>query len=65
MLNICFLKIKIKSVGSKINVNVVLLDDKNTSDIEIDLDDIDVQIDEEHTNVIQVNDDIKLLYNIL
>ena len=57
-----FLKIRAKSVGSKINVNVVCPDDKKTQVMtEIDLDDIDVQIDEEHTNVIQVNDDIKLV----
>lgn len=57
-----FLKIRAKSVGSKINVNVICPDDKKTQVVtEIDIDDIDVQIDEEHTNIIQINDDIKLV----
>ena len=57
-----FLKVRAKSVGSKINVNIICPDDKKTQvTTEVDIDDIDVQIDEEHTNIVQVNDDIKLV----
>ena len=57
-----FLKIRAKSVGAKINVNLVCPDDEKTQVMtEVDLDEVDVQIDEEHTNIIQVNDDIKLV----
>ena len=57
-----FLKIRAKSVGSKINVSVTCPDDNKTKvEAEIDLDDVEIQIDEEHTNIVQVNDDIKLV----
>ena len=57
-----FLRIRAKSVGSKINVNLICPDDKKTEvATEIDLDDVNVQIDEKHTNIIQINDDIKLV----
>ena len=57
-----FLKIRAKSVGSKLTVSLICPDDKETrSDVDLDLDDIEVQIDEQHTNMIQINDDIELV----
>ena len=57
-----FLKIRAKSVGSKVNVNVTCPDDNETKvETQVDLDDVEIQVDEEHTNIIQVNDDIKLV----
>lgn len=57
-----FLKIRAKSVGSKISLNLICPDDEETqAPVDIDIDDIEVQIDEQHTNIIEVNDDIKLV----
>ena len=57
-----FLKIRAKSVGSKLTVSLICPDDKETrSDVDLNLDDIEVQIDEQHTNMIQINDDIELV----
>ena len=57
-----FLKIRAKSVGSKISLNLICPDDEETQvPVDIDIDDIEVQIDEQHTNIIEVNDDIKLV----
>ena len=57
-----FLKIRAKSVGSKIDVILVCPDDEKTqAEVNVNLDEVEVQIDEQHTNVIQINDDIKLV----
>lgn len=57
-----FLKVRAKSVGSKINVNITCPDDNKTQvQTEVDLDDVEIQMDEQHTNIIQINDDIKLV----
>ena len=57
-----FLKIRAKSVGSKINVTLICPDDEETqAPVDIDIDEVEVQIDEQHTNIIEVNDDIKLV----
>jgi len=57
-----FLKVRAKSVGSKINVNVTCADDNETKvQAEVDLDDVEIQMDEQHTNIIQISDDIKLV----
>jgi hypothetical protein len=57
-----FLKVRAKSVGSKINVNITCPDDNKTQvQTEVDLDDVEIQVDEQHTNIIQISDDIKLV----
>ena len=57
-----FLKIRAKSVGSKVTVRLTCPDDEKTEvPVEIDVDTIEVQMDEEHTNVLQITDDIKLV----
>ena len=57
-----FLKIRAKSVGSKIELNITCPDDKKSQVItEIDLDDISVQVDEEHTSEINITDNIKII----
>ena len=57
-----FLKVRSKSVGSKANVSVICPDDGETRQvIEIDLDEVDVQVDEEHTNKIAISDDITVV----
>ena len=57
-----FLKVRSKSIGSKANVSVLCPDDGETKQvIEVDLDEIDVQVDEKHTNKIQISDDITVV----
>ena len=57
-----FLKIRAKSVGSKIDVTLVCPDDEKTqAEVNVNLDEVEVQIDEQHTNVVKINDDIKLV----
>ena len=57
-----FLKVRSKSIGSKANVNVICPDDLETRQmVEIDLDEIDVQIDENHTNKIAISDNITVI----
>jgi len=56
-----FLNIRGKSVGEEIEVNVICPDDEVTSvEVKIDLDDIKVQKNEEHTNKIKVDKNIMM-----
>ena len=57
-----FLRIRGKSVGEKVKLNVLCPDDEKTRvDVEIDLEKVDVQMSEGHTNVIDITKDIKLV----
>ena len=57
-----FLKIRGKSVGEKVKLNVLCPDDKETYvDVEIDLEEVDVQMDENHTNIVQITDDVSMV----
>ena len=57
-----FLRIRGKSVGEKVKLNVLCPDDKKTRvDVEIDLEKVNVQMDENHTNIINLTKDIKLV----
>ena len=56
-----FLRIRGKSVGEKVKLNVLCPDDNKTrTEIEINLEDIDVHMKAEHTNEINVTDNIKI-----
>ncbi len=56
-----FLNIRGKSVGETIEVNITCLDDEvTTTTVEINLDDIKVQKNEEHTNQIKLDDSIMM-----
>ena len=56
-----FLRIRGKSVGEKVVLNVLCPDDEKTRvDVEIDLEEVDVQMKEDHTNVIQLTKDISM-----
>ena len=58
-----FLKIRTKSVGSKVDIKVTCPDDKETQvPVSIDLDDINVGMMEEHTNEINLTDEIKIVF---
>ena len=56
-----FLKIREKSVGEKVQLNLICPDDeKTTVPVEINLQDVSVQMTVDHTNEIQITDQVKL-----
>lgn len=56
-----FLNIRGKSVGEEVEVNIICPDDEDTSVlIKINIDDIKVQKNEDHSKVIQVDDSIAM-----
>jgi len=57
-----FLKIRAKSVGDIVELQVKCPDDEETYDnVTIDLNDVEVQIDDSHKNIIDITDDIKMI----
>ena len=57
-----FLKIRAKSVGDIIQLSIKCPDDDDTyADVTIDLDKVEVTIDEDHTNIINITDDVKMI----
>ena len=57
-----FLQIRAKSVGEVSKLKILCQDDMKTyADVEIDLNDIQVQVDEEHTNKIELTKDMGLI----
>ena len=56
-----FLKIRSKSVGSKVDLMITCPDDEITQvKTIVDLDDIEVQMLDNHTNEVQLTDDVKI-----
>ena len=56
-----FLNIRGKSVGEELDINIVCPDDEKTEvAVTIDLDDIEVQRDENHTNQIKLDDTLMM-----
>ena len=57
-----FLRVRAKSVGEKVKLNLLCPDDEKTRvDVEIDLEQVNVQVKDEHTNVIDLTEDVKLI----
>ena len=57
-----FLRIRGKSVGEKVKLNVLCPDDEKTRvDVEVDLEKVDVQMSEEHTNIVNLTKDISIV----
>jgi hypothetical protein len=57
-----FLKLRSKSIGETTTVRLLCPDDKKTyTQVEVNLDDIEVQMTEDHTNIVQLTDKIKLV----
>ena len=57
-----FLRLRGKSVGEKIKLNVLCPDDEKTRvDVEIDLEEVDIQMHGDHTNVVEVTDSISVI----
>ena len=58
-----FLKIRSKSVGSKVDLMVVCPDDEKTqARVSLDLDDINVTMTDDHINEVQINDKVKVVF---
>jgi len=59
-----FLKLRAKSVGEKAEIQVTCPDDKKTKvNIMINLEDIECNMTENHTNTIEITDTIKIVFN--
>lgn len=57
-----FLKLRGKSVGDSVKLNVLCPDDEKTRvEVELNLEDVGIQMKEEHTNVIDINDSVKIV----
>ena len=56
-----FLNVRAKSVGETVEVNVTCPDDGETQvQVEIDIDSIKIQKDEDHTNIIKLDDNLSV-----
>ena len=57
-----FLRIRGKSVGEKVKLNLLCPDDEKTRvDVEVNLEEVDVQMSEEHTNIVELTDNIHIV----
>jgi len=59
-----FLQIRAKSVGEVSKLRVLCQDDGETyADVEVDLNEVNVQVDSEHTNKIELSDEMGVIMN--
>ena len=57
-----FLRIRAKSVGEKVKLNLLCPDDEKTRvNVEINLEEVDIQMTDDHTNVVDLSENIKLI----
>jgi hypothetical protein len=57
-----FLQLRSKAVGDKIDLSLLCPDDEKTRvKVQLDTKDIGIQMKEEHTNIIEINDTIKIV----
>jgi len=57
-----FLNIRAKSVGEVTKLKILCPDDKETyANVELDLSKVEVQVDDEHSNEISINDKVKMV----
>ena len=57
-----FLQLRSKSVGEKISVEVTCPDDNKTkTQVDINLNEVSIQLEDDHTNVITLTDDVSLV----
>ena len=57
-----FLNVRAKSVGEVAKLKLLCPDDKETyANVELDLSKVNVEVDDKHTNTIEVNDKIKMV----
>ena len=61
-MELAFVRIRGKSVGEKITLNLLCPDDEKTRvPYDLNLDDVDVHMTDDHTNVVELTDDISLV----
>ena len=61
-LEFIFLNVRAKSVGEVINLKLLCEDDKETyADVSINLEDIKVDFNDTHTNIIELNDNVSII----
>ena len=59
-----FLRVRGKSVGDKVDLVATCPDDKETKvNFTLDLNDIQVQMTDDHTNTVEINDEVKMVFN--
>jgi len=59
-----FLKLRAKSVGEKTEIQVTCPDDKKTKvNVSVNLDEIECNMIDDHSNVIPINDNVKIVFN--
>tara|TARA_B100000424_G_scaffold237524_1_gene203072 strand:- start:1999 stop:2703 length:705 start_codon:yes stop_codon:yes gene_type:complete len=59
-----FLKVRAKSVGEKVDLVATCPDDEETKvNFVLDINDIEVQMTDDHTNVVEITDDVKIVFD--
>ena len=59
-----FLRVRGKSVGDKVNLNLKCPDDKKTmAPVTLDLSEVEINMTDDHTNVIEINDTVKIVFS--
>jgi hypothetical protein len=59
-----FLKLRAKSVGEKTDIQVTCPDDKKTKvNVSLNLDEIECNMTENHTNVVNITDSVKIIFD--
>ena len=57
-----FLRIRGKSVGEKVKLNLLCPDDEETQvEVEIDLEEVNVQMNVEHSNIVKITEDVSII----
>ena len=57
-----FLRIRGKSVGEKVKLSLLCPDDEKTKvDVEVNLEEVDVQMQKDHTNTIELSNDVSMI----
>ena len=57
-----FLRIRGKSVGEKVKLSLLCPDDEKTRvDVEVNLEEVDVQMEKDHTNIVELSKDITMV----
>ena len=57
-----FLRIRGKSVGEKVKLNLLCPDDEETRvSVDVNLEEVDVQMQKEHTNTIELSNDVSMI----
>ena len=57
-----FLRIRAKSVGERVKLNLLCPDDEETQvEVEIDLEEVNVQMNVEHSNIVKITEDVSIV----